>query len=73
MVSETNIFNQEGPLDVYGPLAYYSAVANCDFVDWKLVAVRFRPLVLSLDTTVDIPRGIPYQPKAGRRPPCSSD
>ena len=64
MVSETNIFNQEGPLDVYGPLAYYSAVAYCDFVDGKLVAVRFRPLVLSLDTTVDVPRGIPYLAKS---------
>ncbi len=59
------IFNQEGPLDVYGPLAYYSAVAYCDFVDGKLVAVRFRPLVLSLDTTADVPRGIPYLAQGG--------
>jgi poly-gamma-glutamate capsule biosynthesis protein CapA/YwtB (metallophosphatase superfamily) len=59
------IFNQEGPLDVYGPLAYYSTIAYCDFVDRKLVAVRFRPLVLSLDTTVDVPRGIPYLAQGG--------
>ena len=59
------IFNQEGPIDVYGPLAYYSAVAYCDFVDGKLVAVRFRPLVLSLDTTAEVPRGIPYLAQGG--------
>jgi poly-gamma-glutamate synthesis protein (capsule biosynthesis protein) len=59
------IFNQEGPIDVYGPLAYYSVVAYCDFVDGKLAAVRFRPLVLSLDTTADVPRGIPYLAQSG--------
>jgi poly-gamma-glutamate synthesis protein (capsule biosynthesis protein) len=59
------IFNQEGPLDVYGPLAYYSAVAYCDFLEGKLVSVRFRPLVLSLDTTVNVPRGIPYLAQGG--------
>jgi poly-gamma-glutamate synthesis protein (capsule biosynthesis protein) len=59
------IFNQEGPIDVYGPLAYYSVVAYCDFEDGKLAAVRFRPLVLSLDTTADVPRGIPYLAQSG--------
>jgi poly-gamma-glutamate synthesis protein (capsule biosynthesis protein) len=59
------IFNSEGSLDVYGPLAYYSTVAYCDFVDGKLVAVRFRPLALTLDTTPDVPRGIPYLAQGG--------
>jgi poly-gamma-glutamate synthesis protein (capsule biosynthesis protein) len=59
------IFNSEGSLDVYGPLAYYSAVAYCDFADGKLAAVRFRPLVLSLDATAEVPRGIPYLAQGG--------
>jgi poly-gamma-glutamate capsule biosynthesis protein CapA/YwtB (metallophosphatase superfamily) len=59
------IFNSVGMLDVYGPLAYYSAVAYCDFADGKLVSVRFRPLVLSLDSTADVPRGIPYLAQGG--------
>jgi poly-gamma-glutamate synthesis protein (capsule biosynthesis protein) len=59
------IFNSEGSLDTYGPLAYYSAVAYCDFVNGKLTAVHFRPLVLSLDGTAEVPRGIPYLAQGG--------
>jgi poly-gamma-glutamate capsule biosynthesis protein CapA/YwtB (metallophosphatase superfamily) len=59
------IFNSEGSLDTYGPLAYYSAVAYCDFIDGKLAAVRFRPLVLSLDSSPEVPRGIPYLAQGG--------
>ena len=59
------IFNSEQPLDRFGPLAYYSAVAYCDFTDGVLTAVRFRPLVLSLDTTPEVPRGIPYLAQGG--------
>lgn len=59
------IFNSEQSPDVYGPLAYYSAVAYCEFVNGKLAALRFRPLVLSLDETADVPRGIPYLAQGG--------
>ena len=59
------IFNSVSPLDTYGPLAYYSAVAYCDFEGDRLVSVRFRPLVLSLDSTPEIPRGIPYLAQGG--------
>lgn len=59
------IFNSEQSPDVYGPLAYYSAVAYCEFVDGKLAELRFRPLVLSLDETADVPRGIPYLAQGG--------
>ena len=34
-------------------------------MDGKLVAVRFRLLVLSLDVTADVPRGIPYLAQGG--------
>ena len=59
------IFNSVQSLDRYGPLAYYSPVAYCDFVNGELAAVRFRPLVLSLDTTAKVPRGIPYLAQGG--------
>jgi poly-gamma-glutamate synthesis protein (capsule biosynthesis protein) len=59
------IFNGEGSLDTYGPLAYYGAVAYCDFAAGKLAAVRFRPLVLSLDSSDEVPRGIPYLAQGG--------
>ena len=51
--------------DRFGPRAYYRAVAYCDFTDGVLTAVRFRPLVLSLDTTPEVPRGIPYLAQGG--------
>lgn len=41
------IFNSVQTLDRYGPLAYFSAVAYCEFVNGELTAVRFRPLVLA--------------------------
>jgi poly-gamma-glutamate synthesis protein (capsule biosynthesis protein) len=59
------IFNTEGSLDTYGPLAYFSAVDYCEFTNGKLAAVRFRPLVLSLDGNQEIPRGIPYLAQGG--------
>lgn len=59
------IFNSEQSPDVYGPLAYFSAVAYCEFAGGKLSAVHFRPLVLSLDETADVPRGIPYLAQGG--------
>ena len=59
------IFNSENPIDRYGPLAYFSAVATCEFIDGRLAAVRFRPLVLSLDSTAQVPRGIPYLAQGG--------
>jgi hypothetical protein len=52
-------------IDKYGPLAYYSAVAYCDFEGGKLAVVRFRPLVLSLDSTAEVPRGVPYLAQGG--------
>lgn len=58
------IFNSVNSPDRYGPLAYYSAVAWCEFVDGKLAALRFRPLVLSLNSTPG-PRGIPYLAQGG--------
>lgn len=58
------IFNSVNLPDRYGPLAYYSAVAWCEFVDGKLAALRFRPLVLSLNSTPG-PRGIPYLAQGG--------
>ena len=58
------IFNSVNSPDRYGPLAYYSAVAWCEFVDGKLAALRFRPLVLSLNSTPG-PRGIPNLAQGG--------
>jgi poly-gamma-glutamate synthesis protein (capsule biosynthesis protein) len=59
------IFNSVNAIDTYGPLAYHSAVAYCDFENGKLTAVRFRPLTLSLDSTATVPRGIPYLAQGG--------
>lgn len=50
------IFNSERSPDVYGPLAYFSAVAYCEFAEGKLAAVHFRPLVLSLDAAAVLER-----------------
>jgi len=59
------IFNTVNTIDRYGPLAYYSAIAYCDFENRKLSAVRFRPLALSLDSTAEVPRGVPYLAQGG--------
>jgi poly-gamma-glutamate capsule biosynthesis protein CapA/YwtB (metallophosphatase superfamily) len=62
------VFNSVQPIDRYGPLAYYSAVVHCEFVNGELTGVRFRPLVLSLDATAEVPRGIPYLAQGGEAP-----
>lgn len=47
-------------LDVYGPLAWYGAVVDTEFVDGRVAAVRFKPLALSMQGTPAAPRGAPY-------------
>lgn len=56
------IFQSVGTLDKYGPLAYYSAVVDARFVDGRVAAVQFKPLVLALDPPA---RGAPYLAQGG--------
>lgn len=56
------VFQSEGTLDKYGPLAYYSAVVDARFVDGRAVAVRFTPLVLAMDPPA---RGAPFVAQGG--------
>ena len=56
------IFQTKNSLDRYGPLAWYSAVADSRFEDGRLVALRFRPLALAMDGEA---RGAPYLAQGG--------
>ena len=56
------IFNSGNSIDRYGPLAWYSAVVDGEFVDGRVAAVRFRPLVLAMDGEA---RGAPYLAQGG--------
>lgn len=44
------IFNSVNAIDTYGPLAYYSAVAYCEFENGRLTAVRPSPTMPGLDS-----------------------
>jgi poly-gamma-glutamate capsule biosynthesis protein CapA/YwtB (metallophosphatase superfamily) len=59
------IFQAAATIDRYGPLAYYSAVVECTFVEGRLTGIEIRPLVLSLDQTETQPRGTPYLAEGG--------
>jgi len=52
-------------LDVYGPLAYMSVVAHAEFRSGRLTALRFQPIVLSLDNAGQARRGVPYLAEGG--------
>jgi hypothetical protein len=56
------IFQSVGPLDRYGPLAYYSAVVDARFVDGRVATVQFKPLALALDPPA---RGAPFLAQGG--------
>ncbi|MDA2929650.1 CapA family protein [Acidobacteria bacterium AH-259-O06] len=56
------IFQSRGSVDRYGPLAWYSAVVDCEFVDGRVAAVRFKPLALAMDGEG---RGAPYLAQGG--------
>ncbi len=56
------IFHTRGGLDRYGPLAWYSVVADAQFEDGRLTALGFRPLVLAMDGDA---RGAPYLAQGG--------
>lgn len=56
------IFQSQGSLDRYGPLAWYSAVVDARFADGRLTAVEFRPLALAMDGEA---RGAPYLAQGG--------
>lgn len=47
-------------LDTYGPLAYMSAIAQVEFRGSRVSAIRFVPIVLSLNDAGESPRGVPY-------------
>jgi poly-gamma-glutamate capsule biosynthesis protein CapA/YwtB (metallophosphatase superfamily) len=47
-------------LDTYGPLAYMSAIAQVEFRGGRVSALRFVPIVLSLNDAGEAPRGVPY-------------
>jgi hypothetical protein len=59
------IFESPNPLDVYGPLAYMSAVAQVEFSGGRLTVLSFRPIVLSLNESSGAPRGTPYLAEGG--------
>lgn len=59
------IFHSENSPDVYGPLAYMSAIAHAEFKRGTLTALSFQPIVLSLDSVAGSPRGTPYLAETG--------
>src|SRR5262249_36027136 len=59
------IFESANPLDTYGPLAYMSAVTHVEFKGGSLTALRFQPIVLSLNEASGAPRGTPYLAQGG--------
>lgn len=56
------IFQSVASMDRYGPMAWYSAIAEVRFAAGRLTAVRFRPLVLALDGAG---AGAPYLAQGG--------
>jgi poly-gamma-glutamate synthesis protein (capsule biosynthesis protein) len=59
------IFQSANPIDVYGPLAYMSVVAKAEFRNGSVAALSFQPIVLSLDSSAQAPRGAPFLAEGG--------
>jgi len=54
------IFHGAFSRDVYGPLAYMSAVAHAEFEGGRVTALSFEPIVLSFEDKGSAPLGTPY-------------
>ena len=54
------IFHGAFSRDVYGPLAYMSAVAHAEFEGGRVTELSFRPIVLSYEDKGSAPLGTPY-------------
>ena len=57
--------NNRATRDVFGPLAFMSAVVHAEFEGGKVTSLRFQPIVLSLEEVAGSPRGTPYLAETG--------